>query len=195
MKTLPDPILRGTRREFDIEHLFRMPAVQPTQPHERTMLCWVLPAWQRPEVWDEQRKRKFVEGIFLGLGTGYYVVHQPDWDDNGARPMSGWLIDGQQRLSALRDFVHHGLPVFDDVTWGDLNVAQRRRFMSTGFACFELAYQHDEQRLREIYDRLNFGGVAHTQADRNRCLAAPWSGDESSGQHGSQRRRREGAGA
>ena len=175
MKTIPDPILRGSRREFDIEYLFRTPAVQATQPHERLLLCWVLPAWQRPEVWDEARKRRFIEGIFLGLGTGYYVVHQPDWDESGARPMAGWLIDGQQRLGALRDFVCHGLPIFDDVRWDDLSAAQRRRFMSTNFPCIELAYQDDEHRLREIYDRLNFGGVAHSQADRERARKAPWA--------------------
>ncbi|MEG1680878.1 MAG: DUF262 domain-containing protein, partial [Stenotrophomonas sp.] len=65
---------------------------------ERNLLAYVLPPWQRDEVWSDHQKRRFIEGIFLGLGTGYYVVHAPDWDECGQRPMSGWLIDGQQRL-------------------------------------------------------------------------------------------------
>jgi hypothetical protein len=132
MKQLPEPILRGMRREFAVESLFRIPAVQPTQPHERALLCWILPAWQRPEVWDEQR------------------------------------------LGALRDFVGNALPVFDGSASADLSTRQQRRFMSTSFPCIELANQDDEQRLREIYDRRNLGGVAHTQAHRERASRAAW---------------------
>lgn len=120
---LPDALLSGTSREFPIEHLFAEHAEHQLQPGERPLFAFVLPPWQRDEVWDSSRKRRFVEGVFLGLGTGYYVVHATDWDDAGRRPVSSWLLDGQQRL-------------------------------------------------RDLYERLNFGGMPHTEADRARLLAA-----------------------
>lgn len=54
-------------------------------------------------MWTQAQKRRFVEGIFLGLGSGYYVTNGLEWADDGATaPMAGWLLDGQQRMNALR---------------------------------------------------------------------------------------------
>lgn len=170
MSRLPESILNGRTRLADIESLLRPDSDSgDLAPGERRVLCWVLPPWQRPEVWEEGRKRAFIEGIFLGLGTGTYVVHQPDWDESGRKPMSGWLIDGQQRISAIRDFVQGDLTIFDGLRYADLDeVERRRRFLHLVFPYVELPYQEDEKFLRELYLRLNFGGVPHTQADLDR---------------------------
>ncbi len=174
MKSIPEKILRGMTREAPIETLFHG-TPDEAQGGERTLLNLFLPPWQRPEVWSVDRKKAFVEGIFLGLGTGFYVVHQLDWAPGGARkPMSGWLLDGQQRITALRDFAENEFSIFDGVFYRDLDQSTlRRRFLHVVFPYVELTYQNDEQRLREIYQRMNFGGVAHTQADFDRVDAAP----------------------
>ena len=170
---LPERILRGVVREQSLEHLLGTP-IEMTHPAERQLLAWVLPPWQRPEVWDVARKRAFVEGIFLGLGTGNYVVHAPDWDANGTKPMSGWLIDGQQRLSAIRDFVRDDLEIFDGVRYSDIDqISRRRRFLGQTFPYIELSYAPDEQRLKTLYERLNFGGMGHTAADLQRLTDTP----------------------
>jgi hypothetical protein len=137
---------------------------------------WVLPPWQRPMVWDVDRQRKFVEGIFLGLGTGIYVVHQPDWDAAGTKPMSGWLLDGQQRITAIRDFIHGDLAIFDGLKHADLSLAERRsRWENQSFPYVEIPYQGDEVLLREIYHRLNFGAfVPHGPDDAQRLAETPF---------------------
>jgi len=165
MNKLPEKILSGTTRDMSVSHLLQ-PAPEVLLS-ERSLLRWVLPPWQRPEVWDLARKRAFIEGIFLGLGAGYYVVHEEDWDRDGQRkPMSGWLLDGQQRISAIRDFVQGEVVIFDGLRWGDLSELDRlRRFLRAPFPYVEIAYQDDERRLKEIYVRMNFGGMAHTEAD------------------------------
>ena len=181
MSTIPDKLLSGRTREYRIEYLIKSAPIDPTASLKRRLLCWVLPPWQRLEVWDIDRKRRFIEGLFLGLGTGYYVEHEPDWSGEGTRPTSGWLIDGQQRLTAIRDFVHHGLQIFDGVTYADLDqVTLRRRFWNVPFPCFEVEYQNNELMLRELYERLNFGGVTHTEQDRGR-LNLPPAGDRQRG--------------
>ena len=80
--------------------------------------------------------------------------------------MSGWLLDGQQRIAAFRDFSLDEFPVFGDVYFSGLTKPQERRFLRTNFSCYQLPYTDDEKKLREIYDRLNFGGTPHTDLDR-----------------------------
>ncbi|MDP3310598.1 MAG: DUF262 domain-containing protein, partial [Polaromonas sp.] len=56
-----------------------MTAMEPTTDGERRMLGLVLPPWQRPGVWTTHQKIRFIEGIFHGFGTGYYVTNGLDW--------------------------------------------------------------------------------------------------------------------
>lgn len=164
---LPKPLLTGTMRDYGIGHLEDMPAPGPTVPTERRLMNLTLPPWQRPEVWSEAQKRRFVEGIFLGLGTGSYVVHGSDWEGGGQpRPMSGWLLDGQQRICALRDFLAGNLVIFGDVRFTEMSVPDQLRFKRRPFPCHELEYTDNEDTLKEIYDRLNFGGTPHTETQR-----------------------------
>lgn len=164
---IPPRLLQGVLCEYPIDRLLEMTPVTPTLPEERRLLGLVLPPWQRGEVWSPEQKRKFVEGIFLGLGCGFYVTNGLEWDQSGnSSPMSGWLIDGQQRISALRDFINGNLVVFEDVSFPDLSRPERLRFLRTPFPCFELHYSADERLLAELYNRLNFGGTPHAEQDR-----------------------------
>lgn len=167
---LPKPILDGTQRAYPISTLWEGTAAKRNLDSERQVLNLVLPPWQRPAVWTEQQQIQFIEGIFLGLGTGYYVINGRDYDDDGQdKPMSGWLIDGQQRITAISRFVNGKFGVFEGIYYSDLSLAEkRRRFDNLIFPCVELEYQEDEELLKELYRRLNFSGTAHTQADFDR---------------------------
>ncbi len=164
---LPDVILVGTQRNYVIGELFTDSGVCSNVPEERLILNLVLPPWQRQEKWDEARKIKFIEGIFLGLGTGYRVQNGMDWDDSGrSLPMSGWLIDGQQRVSAIRDFALGEFCVFGDVFYKNLDkTTLLRRFLRVPFPCIELEYTSDENVLVELYNRLAFGGIPHEEGE------------------------------
>lgn len=164
---IPKPLLTGTMHDYGIGALVDMSAPEPIDPSERRLMNLTLPPWQRPEVWSAEQKRRFVEGIWLGLGTGYYVVHGSDWDEAGhPKPMSGWLLDGQQRISALRDFLSGEMVVFGDVRFTEMSVPDQLRFKRRPFPCHELDYTDNEDMLKELYDRLNFGGTPHTEVQR-----------------------------
>ena len=49
--------------------------------------------------------------------------------------------------------------------WSQLNRSQQRGFLMVPVGFIELTTD-DEDELRDIYDRLNFGGVAHTDDQR-----------------------------
>lgn len=166
--TLPAPILYGCDRSYSIEHIVAMQAATHLRDGERGLFGMVLPSWQRPECWDMDRKRRFIEGIFLGLGTGYYVSTNWDWDRDAVRtPGAGLLLDGQQRFTALRDFVAGELTIFEGVTYASLSLAdKRRRFLRVTFPSIEMGSDFEEATLRELSDRLAFGGVPHKPSER-----------------------------
>lgn len=174
---LPSPLLDGTRRDYSISHLVEMSPIETTSDNERRLLRLVLPPWQRGECWSVEQKTRFIEGIFLGLGTGYYVVNGADYADGGRPlPMSGWLLDGQQRISAIRDFMDDRFPVFQDVFYSGLDRPTRlRRFLRESFPCFELEYTGNEAVLKDLYNRLNFGGTPHTENDRAQPKDDVWA--------------------
>lgn len=156
---IPAPLLDGTRRDYTIGHLINStPEGDSTQ---RFIFGLPVPVWQRDEVWTQEQKVRFVEGIFLGLGTGFYVINGRDWDGNDPLPCSGWLLDGQQRIGALRDFIQRGMVIFGDVTFESMELKQSRKFLNMPFPCYELEYTGDEGLLKELYDRLNYGGTIH----------------------------------
>lgn len=138
----------------------------PLRKGERLVFNQVVPPWQRPEVWSTAQKRSFVESVFMGLNCGVYVRNALDWDDHGRKPMSGWILDGQQRISALRDFIEGGMAVFGDVTFDGLSRPDAVRFLRRNFVCYELNYIGDEASLKSIYNHLSFGGTLHTDEQR-----------------------------
>ncbi|MBI6882756.1 DUF262 domain-containing protein [Pseudomonas putida] len=167
-KLLPPPLLIGSQRAFSISSFWEGRAVTTTAPMERRLLNLVLPPWQREFTWTEAQQVRFIEGVFLGLNVGSYVVNGRDYETNGDdKPMSGWLIDGQQRITSIARFINDEIAIFGNIHYSELPLGEkRRRFDNIVFPCVELEYQEDENLLKELYLRLNFGGTAHTQADR-----------------------------
>lgn len=176
MKLLPARLLRGREMATPMCVLWEGRADDLTMPGERRILNQIVPPWQRPEVWTQAQKASFIEGVILGLGAGYYVVNGTDYDPNEeargrvqSKPMSGWLLDGQQRITAVRDFISDGLPIFDGLRYSNLSVPEQRlRFDNVVFTRVQLDYCDDEDKLKELYRRLNFGGTSHTQDDLER---------------------------
>lgn len=141
--------------------------------HDRWLLGTVLPPFQRPVVWDEGRMTRFVESAWLGLHLGTYVVNevgadQATWRDERGRerfhPADLWLVDGQQRLTALDCYWDDVFPVFGHF-WSDLSRREQRRFENVSFPKATVRLT-DEDALRDLYDRMNYGGVAHAEEQR-----------------------------
>ena len=74
-----------------------------------------IPELQRPFVWDSVKVRDLMDSLYKGYPVGYLIT----WQSVGAHLKGGQvaahqqiLIDGQQRITALRAAVA-GLPVVD----------------------------------------------------------------------------------
>ena len=149
----------------------------------RFAMGYPLPDWQRPLVWTEAQKVRFIESLWAGVDVGTYMVNDVYAFVNlGARgthfvgeqgthykKLSEVLLDGQQRLTALEDYLYNRFAVPDANGvlryWKDLPRVERRRFSGQHFAKATVA-SWDETFLRRAYDLRAFGGTPHTEAQR-----------------------------
>lgn len=134
---------------------------------------WFLPPFQRPAVWTDTQKIRFVESALLGISLGSLVVvdalHCPMPSKDRFAATDRWLLDGQQRVSALLSYRNDEIEIFQGTEcahrWSDLGEIERRRFHHIQIGLVKVQTD-DPEYCREIYDRLNFGGTAHTEDQR-----------------------------
>jgi hypothetical protein len=142
------------------------------------LLGYYIPPFQRPEVWYDSQKSRFIESIFLGFDLGRIVVSS-DTKDNGT---DGWLIDGQQRLTAIRDFIDSKITIFNDISYSDILEPGFDYDRSLGLlggpgpkgtpadlwgeTWLDVLVLRDASLglLENAYLRMNYGGTPHTAA-------------------------------
>lgn len=152
----------GMKRDFDIERLvYKRSSLESKQVtwSERSVMGLYLPDWQRGFVWDLDRQVRFIESLYLDMYSGVYVVNAFEYDDETALPIkfSGALLDGQQRITTIERYLDDEFKVFG-LYWSELSKSEQRRFMDIPFPCVETNVW-DEEVLRDISDRLAYGGV------------------------------------
>lgn len=131
----------------------------PLAEGERSLGPFVLPPFQRPPVWVRDQQISFIESCWLGLPIGAYVVNLTGW----GQAYDLWLIDGQQRITAIVEYMADAFPVFG-YRYSELTVVDHRMWhMSCTFTCLETQIR-DEAELRDVYHRLAYGGTPHDPA-------------------------------
>ena len=129
-------------------------------------------------MWTEAQSQRLIESIHHGISIGSIAVSDSNRTIHvvvdGKRverfpDTCDLLVDGQQRLRAIRRYLDNDLAVFvgtpHEHRFEDLSMRQRRRFTGTslGYIVLESAPMDE---LRRIYDLMNFGGTAHTEDQR-----------------------------
>lgn len=162
---LPKPIINFSSKSMPIELLICGGKVDSDYPWaSRFIGGWPIPSWQRELVWSLDQDISFIESVFIGYDLGSVMINDHFVNENNVmRKMSDALIDGQQRTSALVRFVHNKFPV-NGLYWKDLTRTEQRIFREReiglkSIRCF------DEEKLKMVYNHLNFSGVAHTQEE------------------------------
>jgi hypothetical protein len=136
--------------------------LRPLQEGERYCGPFILPPFQRPATWSLEQKVALIESIWAGLPIGSLVVNVAE---TYASRFSSWLIDGQQRATAITEYAADAFPV-NGCLWSELAEVDRRVFrMAKIISVYETKFE-DEDVLREVYNRLAYGGTAHTEEQR-----------------------------
>jgi hypothetical protein len=146
------------------------------------LLGYVVPPFQRAIKWSDAQMIRFIESMFYGISPGFYTYNSTyEIKENAFVGEDGkkhfrcgnWLLDGQQRLTAIERYWNNEWPVFN-LCWADLSKEEKMGFlMGVTFIEYETKIP-DEQGCRELYDLLAFGGVPHEESER----ALPFNGSE-----------------
>jgi uncharacterized protein with ParB-like and HNH nuclease domain len=115
-----------------------------------------IPEWQRGEVWDDERKKALIDSVLRGwkLPKFYFVkINEEDYE----------VVDGQQRLTAIYEFLANELPLSEESTklFGGPYYKDLKTRISDVFDDFEIEYDEieeaGEEDLKEFFQRLQKG--------------------------------------
>lgn len=117
------------------------------------------PDFQRGHVWTQAKQIAYVEFILRGGRSSKIIqFNAPGW--NGRVKVGQMqLVDGKQRLEAVRTFMRDGFPVFGDCYWSGFT--DTPRMTHVGFV-FEVNDLETRAEVLQWYLDLNTGGVVHT---------------------------------
>jgi uncharacterized protein with ParB-like and HNH nuclease domain len=132
-----------------------------------------VPDYQREFVWTKMHQSRFVESILLSLPIPYIFVADVA---EGQREGRLEIVDGSQRVRTLVAFLQGDLQLIglkkltraNGLKFADMSPPRQMRFKRKTLRMIELTEQTDEEARREIFDRLNSGGVRIESMEQRR---------------------------
>lgn len=122
------------------------------------------PDFQRAHVWNDEKRRRYVEFILRGGRSGKELLFNcVGWHQDYRGPFV--IVDGKQRLEAARRFLRNELSIFGGNYFRDYTDPLRLTHSD-----FIVHVNNLETRAEVLqwYLEVNDGGVAHTKAELNR---------------------------
>lgn len=147
------------------------------------------PEYQRGEAWSDTQKAGFVDSLFRGYPVPALFLREVQSQGLEARPVSKWeIVDGQQRLTALRDFSAGNLKLdplsgrgrlkvpksiamrpapWADRSYFDLSPELQDQFNQTEIAVFIVGPEAVDDEIRDLFIRLQSGTALSRQQIRD----------------------------
>lgn len=139
------------------------------------------PEYQRRHRWSKEISSGLIESLILNIPIPpIYISQDIDADDDAATETAKYsVIDGQQRLTAIRDYLQNDFPLVGLAVLADLNGSFYkdlppfliRRLEERTLRCLRIDSTVDTQVKYDIFERLNSGSVKlEAQELRNAIL-------------------------
>lgn len=132
------------------------------------------PEFQRGHVWTREQQIAYCEFIVRGGETGRTIIFNcKGWMKDFKGPM--YLVDGLQRLTALRAMLKGDVPVFGSsfLSYEDHNRVARSISMT-----FQIGNLSSYADILKWYLEMNSGGTPHAQSEIDRVTAL-WEAEKS----------------
>ncbi|MDJ0733482.1 MAG: DUF262 domain-containing protein [Nostocaceae cyanobacterium] len=137
----------------------------------------VNPFYQRRARWDKKKQSRLIESFLINIPVPPIILYEKDYN-------SYEVMDGQQRITAIRDFYENKLELASLEIWPELNgftynklpikirAGIDRRSISTIVLITESTSNPEEAFfLKQIaFERLNTGGVALSRQEVRNCV-------------------------
>lgn len=117
------------------------------------------PEFQRAHVWTEEQQIAYMEHLFRGGKSGLDIyMNCAGWDYDNDRAHPTVVVDGLQRLTAIKKFMDNELVIFGKYTrssfqYIDLHVVIYKNDLKT------------EKEVLQWYLEMNSGGTPHTDEE------------------------------
>jgi len=117
-----------------------------------------IPDWQREEVWSQEKKQLLIDTILRGwrLPKFYFLKVSSNPDEYE-------VVDGQQRLMAIFEFLDNELPLSDESA-AEFKAKYHKKLpdnLSDRFDDYKIEYDEiteaNEKDLKEFFQRLQLG--------------------------------------
>ena len=131
------------------------------------------PYFQRNLVWRDAHKRDFIDTILNGFPfPQIFLARGPI--DLETMSASQAVVDGQQRLSAIRDFINGKLDI-NGKNFQDLTKKEKEDFLKYEVAVIDFDLDVGDPRLKDVFHRLNRTYYALSAIEK---LASEYSASE-----------------
>lgn len=149
--------------------------------HDREGGIDLDPDFQRGHVWTDENRTRFVEHLLRGGQHGRVIVwNSPlysyrDRREDSDLPATLVLVDGKQRLTAVRGFFNGEVSVFGGNYFQDFD-EQSRHDLTIGTNAYTRMTMHlhglqYRRELLDLYLQLNEGAIAHAPEELDRVRA------------------------
>lgn len=115
----------------------------------------IRPPFQRRLVWTNKDKEYFIDTVLRELPFPEIFICTGE-HESGTTSRKMWLVDGQQRITTLRDYIAGSEDILCKTVpkFADLHPEQKNSFVETTVAVRDLKRLTNEQ-LNEIFTRIN----------------------------------------
>lgn len=124
---------------------------------------YIIPDYQRELVWTLENKQNLIYAIMNGSPIGEFIFAK-DTVESKTEYYHKWIvIDGQQRINALKEFVTNEYTDLDGRYFKDYSYREMTYFLEnyTNFNFISINNLSLKEQV-EIYISKNIGGVAHS---------------------------------
>ena len=120
----------------------------------RSSRLTLSPYFQRNLVWRDAHKKDFIDTILKGYPfPQIFLARGPINLDT--MEASQCVVDGQQRLNTIREFVSGKLSSHEGSYFSELSAKQKEEFLKYEVAVIDFDLDAGDFRLKEIFHRLN----------------------------------------
>lgn len=121
------------------------------------------PDYQRGHVWTQEQQQAYVEYVLRGGEVSRTIIfNAPNWDDGKDTFIE--LVDGKQRLEAVRAFMRNDIPAFGTYfkDFEDKFPTMNIRFR------FQVCCLKTRAEVLDLYLKINAGGTPHSETELER---------------------------
>lgn len=151
-------------REWSIEHILEKFG-DSGDPNSDCELY--IPEYQRDYKWPDKIASRFIESILMGFPIPYLYIATVEDIDNQEQDGRIEIIDGSQRIRALKYFFDNEFPLTDlkelkeleGFYFKDLLPGRQRKLKRESLRLVELKSDNDGDYRRNLFERINSGFV------------------------------------